>query len=247
MHTPLPLPVERALRKLGHDLSLARRRRRMTQASLAERIGASTMTVRRMEQGNPLIPLQYLARAMQVFGELERIRDSLDTANDAIGLTLMDEQVPRRVRSPRKKAGKPDSDPGARERATGQSQDRDYAGGRRLRGQERAARRTVELHQGWSARVHQLRLRPKLVVERGLLRCDLPLVAGHQVRKAATEVDSCFHFALADTEPDAWGRRVIARAHARARQHNRTLTALTELDYLTAVDDFSRVAETAQR
>ncbi|MDO9200587.1 MAG: transcriptional regulator, partial [Hydrogenophaga sp.] len=52
METPLPLPVERAIRKLGADISLARRRRHMAQASLAERMDASLSTVRRMEQGD---------------------------------------------------------------------------------------------------------------------------------------------------------------------------------------------------
>jgi serine/threonine-protein kinase HipA len=70
---------------------------------------------------------------------------------------------------------------------------------------------------------------------------DLPLVEGHLVRRAATKHDSCFHFALADTEPDAWGCRVIARAHARERKKNPSLPALTAFDYLSAVDDFSRV------
>jgi serine/threonine-protein kinase HipA len=70
---------------------------------------------------------------------------------------------------------------------------------------------------------------------------ELELIAGHQVCKAPTKYDSCFFHALADTEPDAWGRRVIARAHARERKSNPALKALTELDYLCAVDDFSRV------
>jgi serine/threonine-protein kinase HipA len=70
---------------------------------------------------------------------------------------------------------------------------------------------------------------------------ELELTPGHQVRKAPTKDDSCFFFALADTAPDAWGRRVIARAHARARRVDADLKALTELDYLCAVDDFSRV------
>lgn len=70
---------------------------------------------------------------------------------------------------------------------------------------------------------------------------DLPLVEGHQVRKAPTKDDFCFHFALADTEPDAWGCRVIARTHAKARKVNQELSALTALDYLAAVDDFSRI------
>jgi serine/threonine-protein kinase HipA len=46
---------------------------------------------------------------------------------------------------------------------------------------------------------------------------------------------------LADTEPEAWGRRVIARAHAKERKDNPALGTLTELDYLCAVDDFSRI------
>ena len=70
---------------------------------------------------------------------------------------------------------------------------------------------------------------------------DLVLTSGHQVRKAPTKDDSRFFLALADTEPDAWGRRVIARAHARERKKEPTLKALTELDYLCAVDDFSRI------
>jgi serine/threonine-protein kinase HipA len=70
---------------------------------------------------------------------------------------------------------------------------------------------------------------------------DLQLTTGYQVRKAASAHDSVFHFAIADTVPDAWGRRVIARDHAKRRRDNPTLTPLSELDYLLAVDDFSRV------
>ncbi len=70
---------------------------------------------------------------------------------------------------------------------------------------------------------------------------DLPLIPGHQPRRAASAADSVFHGALADTAPDAWGRRVIARAHARRRRRSAGLAALSELDYLAAVDDFSRV------
>lgn len=70
---------------------------------------------------------------------------------------------------------------------------------------------------------------------------DLALISGHQARRAPTKDDSCFHHALADTEPDAWGRRVIARAHAKARKTDQGLKALNALDYLSAVDDFSRM------
>ena len=70
---------------------------------------------------------------------------------------------------------------------------------------------------------------------------DLSRVIGYQLHKPAAPNDSCFFGALADTEPDAWGRRVIARAHAKARAKDAALGPLTEVDYLAAVDDFSRV------
>jgi DNA-binding XRE family transcriptional regulator len=96
---PTPLPVKRGIEKLGNDISLARRRRHITQASLAERIGASLSTVRRMENGDLRVPLHFFARVLYVFGELERLTNILDTAHDEIGLMLMDEQLPKRVRS----------------------------------------------------------------------------------------------------------------------------------------------------
>jgi serine/threonine-protein kinase HipA len=70
---------------------------------------------------------------------------------------------------------------------------------------------------------------------------DLSRELGYQLRKAPSKDDSCFFLALADTEPDSWGRRVIARAHAKERKLNPALRALTEVDYLCAVDDHSRM------
>ena len=70
---------------------------------------------------------------------------------------------------------------------------------------------------------------------------DLALVHGPQMRKPAATDDSGVFGALADTAPGAWARRVIARTHAAARQLAPELKALTELDLLCSVDDFSRV------
>lgn len=76
---------------------------------------------------------------------------------------------------------------------------------------------------------------------------DLQLVYGQQFRKAPSRDDSIFHFAFADTEPDGWGCRVIARDHARRRKsaQERGLevprAGLTEMDYLLGVDDMSRI------
>lgn len=101
----VPIPVERAMKTFGGNLSLARRRRRYTQASLAERIGASLSTVRRMEQGDGRVPLVFYLRALHIFGELGSFEAVLDTTSDEIGLTLMNEQVPKRVRARRPATG----------------------------------------------------------------------------------------------------------------------------------------------
>lgn len=100
---PLPLPVSRAIVKLGEDLRLARLRRRLTQQSLAERVGASVNTIKRMEAGDPRIPLHFIARTLHVFGEASRLAQLLDTGQDSIGLTLANEQLPQRVRARRSK------------------------------------------------------------------------------------------------------------------------------------------------
>jgi len=70
---------------------------------------------------------------------------------------------------------------------------------------------------------------------------DLPLREGHVTRRAASEEDSPFPAALADTEPDTWGKRIVQRAHAKHRQHDPALGPLSRFDILAAVDDFSRV------
>lgn len=102
----MPAPVTRALQKLGQDLALARRRRRLTQVSMAERIQTSVATLRRMEKGDARIPFGLIAQALFVLGEVGRIDSLLDTANDEIGLSLMNQQLPQRVRT---KGGKPPS------------------------------------------------------------------------------------------------------------------------------------------
>ena len=66
---------------------------------------------------------------------------------------------------------------------------------------------------------------------------DLMLLSGWQaVRRSGRR--SPFPMAFADTEPDSWGRRVIDRAY---RKSGAKQGRLDDLDYLLAVDDFSRV------
>jgi DNA-binding XRE family transcriptional regulator len=51
--TNLPLPVIKALRKMGQDINNARRRRRITIELMAERAGLSRATIGKIEKGDP--------------------------------------------------------------------------------------------------------------------------------------------------------------------------------------------------
>jgi transcriptional regulator with XRE-family HTH domain len=101
MSLPVSPAVQQAIAKLGEDLSRARRRRRFSRASLAERSGVSEATLKRLEKGDGRVALETVARVLNVFGELARLQGLLDTATDELGLQLMDEQLPKRVRTRR--------------------------------------------------------------------------------------------------------------------------------------------------
>lgn len=95
----LPQPVERALRRLGQDISTARRMRRLSQEDLAQRIGTSLSTVRRMEEGYPGTALHTFLRALQVLGRLDAVLKVMAMENDVLGMELVREQLPQRVRT----------------------------------------------------------------------------------------------------------------------------------------------------
>jgi transcriptional regulator with XRE-family HTH domain len=94
----LPLPVRRALATLGRDISTARRRRRMTIATLAERAFIGRNTVTRVERGDPGVALGIYATVLFVLGLADRLATLADPTADPVGLTLAEEQLPKRAR-----------------------------------------------------------------------------------------------------------------------------------------------------
>ena len=98
----LPLPARRALRKLGHDLRDARRRRRIPVAIAAQRASISRTTLVKIEKGDPGVALGIYATVLFVMGMVERLADLADPKNDAVGRQLEEEQLPQRIRGTRK-------------------------------------------------------------------------------------------------------------------------------------------------
>lgn len=99
--TALPIPVRRALKKLGSDISVARRRRRITAALMAERAFTTRPTLAKVENGDPAVSLGVYASVLFVLGMTERLADLVDPAHDPLGQSLEEERLPKRIYSPR--------------------------------------------------------------------------------------------------------------------------------------------------
>ena len=96
----LPLPVARALRKLGSDIKDARRRRRIPTATMAQRAAISRTTLDKIEKGDPGVRLGIYATVLFILGLTNRIADLADIRQDKMGLELEEEHLPQRIRTP---------------------------------------------------------------------------------------------------------------------------------------------------
>ncbi|MGO9259908.1 MAG: helix-turn-helix domain-containing protein [Bryobacteraceae bacterium] len=101
-----PISVTRALRKLGHDIRDARRRRRIPVAILAERASISRTTLNKVEKGDPGVSLGAYATVLFALGMADRLADVADPRHDAVGLALEEEHLPQRIRLPRRRGAK---------------------------------------------------------------------------------------------------------------------------------------------
>ncbi|MDP8982166.1 MAG: helix-turn-helix domain-containing protein [Acidobacteriota bacterium] len=93
-----PNPVKGVLRKLGHDVRDARRRRRIPVAILAERASISRTTLHKVERGDPGVSLGAFATVLFVLGMADRLGDLADARHDSVGLALEEEHLPHRIR-----------------------------------------------------------------------------------------------------------------------------------------------------
>ena len=105
---PMPLPVKRALSKLGVDIKSARLRRRITTTLMAERAFIARSTLQKVEQGDPGVSLGVYATVLFILGLSDRIADLADVGTDSVGLQLEEERLPQRVRASHgRRAGQP--------------------------------------------------------------------------------------------------------------------------------------------
>lgn len=98
--SPLLPATGRRLNELGERIRLARLRRKLTAASVAERSGMAPMTLRAVERGEPGVTMGAYAAVLQVLG----LEDDIDllAADDALGRQLQDSRMrpPATAREP---------------------------------------------------------------------------------------------------------------------------------------------------
>ena len=96
----LPLPVAQALRKLGRDLALARRKRGIATSDMAARLFVSRDTLWRLERGDPTVAVGTLATATFILKLHDRLANLAAPASDEIALALDERRLPQRIRRP---------------------------------------------------------------------------------------------------------------------------------------------------
>ncbi len=96
--SPLPLPAAHALRKLGRELALARRKRSISTADMAARLMVSRDTLWRLERGDATVAVGTLATALFILQLHDRLANLAAPATDALALTLDERRLPQRIR-----------------------------------------------------------------------------------------------------------------------------------------------------
>ncbi len=110
MRTPathaLPRAARLALSKLGEDIAVARKKRRISTVSMAERAFISRGTLYKVERGDPSVSIGIYATALAILGLADRLAQAADRRDDILGLDIDEERLPRKVQ-PRRRARTP--------------------------------------------------------------------------------------------------------------------------------------------
>lgn len=83
--------------QVGRNLRFARKRRHKTIAEVAEMVGVSTATIKRVEAGEPSVKFGIYLAVIEVFQLEESVRFA-DPESDQLGMILEKQRLPARIR-----------------------------------------------------------------------------------------------------------------------------------------------------
>lgn len=100
----LPLAARKSLLKLGFDMAIARKKRRISTASMAERAFISRSTLAKIEKGNPTVSIGAYISVLAILGLARRVGELAERSQDTLGLDIEESRLPQRIVSRRRKA-----------------------------------------------------------------------------------------------------------------------------------------------
>lgn len=98
-----PIPVNRALKKLGQDIKDARKRRRIPTQLMAERACLARATLNKIEKGDGTVAMQHYIKVLFVLGMVNRVNELADVRFDTLGQHLDEANLPKRIHLPKTK------------------------------------------------------------------------------------------------------------------------------------------------
>jgi transcriptional regulator with XRE-family HTH domain len=101
----LPRAARRALSKLGEGIVVARKKRRISTVSMAERAFISRSTLGKIEKGDPTVSIGAYVTVLAILGLIEGVASVADRSNDALGLDIEEDRLPQRIVSKGRKRG----------------------------------------------------------------------------------------------------------------------------------------------
>ena len=93
----LPRAARQALAKLGEDIAIARKKRRISTVSMAERAFISRGTLYKVERGHPSVSMGVYATVLAVLGLVDRLGDVADRRDDQLGLDIDEDRLPKKI------------------------------------------------------------------------------------------------------------------------------------------------------
>ncbi len=95
----LTVTARKALVKLGADITVARKKRRISTVSMAERAFLSRSTLARIEKGDPTVSMGAYLSVLAILGLAKNLGQVADRTHDSLGLDLDEDRLPKRIRS----------------------------------------------------------------------------------------------------------------------------------------------------
>jgi transcriptional regulator with XRE-family HTH domain len=93
----LPRAARQALIKLGEDIAVARKKRRISTVSMAERAFISRGTLYKLEKGDPSVSMGIYATVLSILGLIKGLGQVADRRTDSLGLDIEEDRLPKKI------------------------------------------------------------------------------------------------------------------------------------------------------